>query len=199
MIRRALSPLIARMRIAILAPRRDTFLVIKRHKSTPGSRTSATRSELLDSLEKSFRDASTAGVMLHQTVAERLGLHITDHKCMGMLCEMGPLSAGRLAELTGLTTGAITSVLNRLERHGYARRVRNPKDKRNVNVEALNRLEFNARMEGLFGPLRKKMRALSSKYTTEEMALIDGFIKSAVAISRAETARLRSKRTKEIP
>ena len=198
MIRRALSPLIARMRIAILAPRRDTFLVIKRLKSTPGSRTSATRSELLDSLEKSFRDASTAGVMLHQTVAERLGLHITDHKCMGMLCEMGPLSAGRLAELTGLTTGAITSVLNRLERHGYARRVRNPKDKRNVNVEALNRLEFNARMEGLFGPLQED-EALSSKYTTEEMALIDGFIKSAIAISRAETARLRSELTKDTP
>jgi DNA-binding IclR family transcriptional regulator len=154
---------------------------------------------LLDSLEKGFRDASTVGVMLHQTVAERLGLHITDHKCMGMLCELGPLSAGRLAELTGLTTGAITSVLNRLERHGYARRVRNPKDKRNINVEALNVVEFNERMEGLFGPLRKRMRALSSKYSTEEMALIDGFIKSAVAISRGETARLRSELTRHVP
>jgi DNA-binding MarR family transcriptional regulator len=185
--------------IAILFLRRHTRLVIKTLQNPSGSRPSARRSELLDSLEKGFRDASTVGVMLHQTVAERLGLHITDHKCMGMLCELGPLSAGRLAELTGLTTGAITSVLNRLERHGYARRVRNPKDKRNINVEALNVVEFNERMEGLFGPLRKRMRALSSKYSTEEMALIDGFIKSAVAISRGETARLRSELTRHVP
>lgn len=149
------------------------------------------RSGLLDSLEKGFRDVSTAGIMLHQIVAERLGLHITDHKCLGLLSELGPLSAGRLAELTGLTTGAITGVLNRLERHGYARRVRNPDDRRNVNVEALNVAAFNERMEALLGSLRKKMRALSSQFSTDEMALIDSFIRSAVAISRDETLRLR--------
>ena len=149
------------------------------------------RAKLLDSLEQGFREASTVGVMLHQTAADRLGLHITDHKCMGLLCRFGPLSAGRLAELTGLTTGAITGVLNRLERHGYARRVRNPKDKRNINVEAVNVAAFSQRMEGLLGPLGKKMRALSSRYTIEEMALIDNFIKCAVAISRAESLRLK--------
>jgi DNA-binding MarR family transcriptional regulator len=150
------------------------------------------RAQLLESLEKGFREVSTVGIMLHQSVAERLGLHITDHKCMGMLCELGPLSAGKLAELTGLTTGAITGVLNRLERHGYARRVRNPGDKRNINVEALNVTAFNERMEQLLGSLRRRMRALSSKYNSQEMALIDGFIKSAVAISRDETLRLRA-------
>ena len=46
---------------------------------------SMSRSQLLDSLEKAFRDASTVGVMLHQAVADRLGLHITDHKCLAML------------------------------------------------------------------------------------------------------------------
>jgi DNA-binding MarR family transcriptional regulator len=167
-------------------------VIKKRNRPKP----SAKRSQLLDSLEQGFRDASTAGVMLHQTVADRLDLHITDHKCMGMLCELGPLSAGRLAQLTGLTTGAITSVLNRLEQHGYARRVRNPQDKRNINVEAVNVAEFSERMEALFGPLRKKMRALSSRYSTEELALIDGFIKSAVTISRTEAVRLRSEETK---
>jgi len=111
---------------------------------------------------------------------------------MGMLCEFGPLSAGKLAELTNLTTGAITGVLNRLERHGYARRVRNPEDRRNVNVEAVSVGPFNKRMKGILGPLSKRMRTLTSKYSTEEMALIDSFIKSAVAITRDETRRLRS-------
>ena len=130
--------------------------------------------------------------MLHQAVAERLGLNITDHKCMGMLCELGPLSAGKLAELTGLTTGAITGVLNRLERAGYARRIRNPKDRRNVNVEPQNVAEFYRKMDGLLGPLGKRMRTMSAKYSAAELALFRQFMKEAVAISREETQRIRS-------
>src|ERR1700722_18425895 len=171
------------------------ILVTKRLQGRWRSTRAVSRAQLLDSLEKGFREVGTVGIMLHQSVADRLGLHITDHKCMGMLCELGPLSAGRLAELTGLTTGAITGVLNRLERHGYARRVRNPKDKRNINVEAVNVAEFNQRMHALLGPLGEKMRQLSSRYTVEEMALIETFIKDAVAISREETKRLKADST----
>jgi DNA-binding MarR family transcriptional regulator len=151
------------------------------------------RSELLESLEKGFRDTSTAGIMLHQAVANHLGLHLTDHKCMGMLCELGPLSAGDLARLTGLTTGAITGVLNRLERAGYAKRIPNPKDRRNIRVEPRDVEKFYERMENLLGPLRERMRALSSKYNADELALVLDFIKASVAISREETARLQSR------
>ena len=150
------------------------------------------RSELLETLEKGFREVSATGIVLHQAVADSLGLHLTDHKCMGMLCEMGPLSAGKLVELTGLTTGAITGVINRLERAGYAKRAPNPQDLRNINVEARNVAKFNARMEGLLGPLRQKMRALLSRYSAEELTLILDFMKASVAISRAETERLQS-------
>ena len=129
--------------------------------------------------------------MLHQTVANRLGLHATDHKYMGMLCAFGPLSAGKMAELTGLTTGAVTGVLKRLERHGYARRVRNPE--RNINVEAVNVAEFGNRMEDLLGSLGERMRALSSTYSVEELTMIDGFIQSAMAITGDETRRLATK------
>lgn len=156
----------------------------------PGKKSGERRAELLDALEIGFRETSTAGIMLHQVVAERLGLNLTDHKCMAFLCEFGPVPAGRLAELTGLTTGAITGVLNRLERAGYARRIRNPKDKRNINVEARNVVRFGQRMEALLGPLQTRMRALASKYSDEELALIYGFMQSAVAITREETLRL---------
>jgi DNA-binding MarR family transcriptional regulator len=161
-------------------------------QATPGP-------ELLDALEKHFRDASTAGIVLHQTVANRLGLHATDHKCMAMLCEFGPLSAGKMAELTGLTTGAITGVLNRLERHGHARRVRNPEDRRNINVEAVNIAEFGRRMEDLLGSLGERMRALSSTYSVAELTMIDGFIQSAIAITGEETRRLRTKQPPSQP
>jgi DNA-binding MarR family transcriptional regulator len=132
--------------------------------------------------------------MLHQCVAERLGLHATDHKCMGMLVEIGPLSAGKLAELTGLTTGAITGVINRLARRGYARRVHDPEDGRIINVKATNVAAFNARLELLIGSLKRRMRTLSSEYSPEDMDLIDNFLKCAVAITRDETLRLQSKR-----
>lgn len=151
------------------------------------------RRELLESLEKGFRDVSGTGVMLHQAVADHLGLHLTDHKCMGLLCERGPLSAGDFAKLTGLTTGAITGMLNRLERAGYAKRVHNPDDRRNIRVEPQNVAKFHQRMERLLGPLRGRMRALSSKYNSEELALVLDFIKASVAISREETARLQSR------
>jgi len=183
--------------IAFLLLWKHNILVTKILQEPGSAKRSTRRSELLDSLEKGFRDASTVGIMLHQSVAERLGLHITDHKCIGLLCEFGPLSAGRLAELTGLTTGAITGVLNRLEQRGYARRIRNPDDRRNVNVEAVNVAAFGEQMEDLLGSLRKRMRALSSKYSVEQMVLIDNFIKRAVAITRDETLRLQSERKGE--
>jgi DNA-binding MarR family transcriptional regulator len=111
------------------------------------------------------------------------------------LAEFGPLSAGKLAELTGLTTGAITGVLNRLEKAGYAKRVLNPEDRRNVRVEPRNLTKFHERTEKLLGPLRSKMRSLSSKYSTGELELVLDFMKASVAISREETERLQSKRS----
>lgn len=167
------------------------ILVTKIIQDRKGSK-AVFRSELLEALEKGFREAGATGIMLHQAVADRLGLYLTDHKCMGMLCEIGPLSAGELAELTGLTTGAITGVINRLERAGYAKRVPNPQDRRNINVEARNVAKFKARMEDLLGPLREKMRAVLSRYSGEELTLILEFMKASVAISRAETERLQS-------
>lgn len=137
-----------------------------------------------------FREISTTDIMLHHAVATKLGLYITDHKCVGMLAEFGPLSAGKLAQLTGLTTGAITGVLNRLEKAGYAKRVLNPEDRRNVRVEPRNLAKFNDRMKQLLGPLRSKMHSLSSKYRTEELELVLEFMKSSVAISREEIERL---------
>src|SRR5262245_4534642 len=80
---------------------------------------------------------STATIMFHQAVADRLGLHPTDHKCADILFLKGPLSAGELAELTGLTTGAITGVIDRLEGAGFVRREDDPRDRRRVIVRVL--------------------------------------------------------------
>src|SRR5215468_4932005 len=99
------------------------------------SRVVPARDELLAALVGEFREMSAATVMFHQAVADRLGMNITDHKCADILARTGPITAGDLARRTGLTTGAITGVIDRLEREGFVRRVRDPHDRRRVIVE----------------------------------------------------------------
>src|SRR5262245_22826573 len=101
--------------------------------------------------------------MFHQAVADRLGLNPTDHKCADFLWTRGPMTAGELAELTGLTTGAITGVIDRLERGGFVRREDDPGDRRRVVVRAVpKRLRQIGR---LFEDVAARMAELSARYT----------------------------------
>jgi DNA-binding MarR family transcriptional regulator len=87
--------------------------------------------ELIDEVRRS----QNATDRFDQAVADALGLNRTDMRCLDVVQREGPVTAGRLAEATGLTTGAMTTALDRLERAGYARRVRDPGDRRRVLVE----------------------------------------------------------------
>src|SRR2546428_12497931 len=91
-----------------------------------------TRAELLAAMNEAARRKSTATVLFHTAVAERLGLSATDHKYADLIARQGPMTAGELADRTGLTTGAITGVLDRLEPAGGVRRERDPHDRRRV-------------------------------------------------------------------
>src|SRR5262249_21091677 len=126
------------------------------------------RAEVLAALSGEFRQLSAATVMFHQAVADRLGMNVTDHKCADILERNGPMTAGELAERTGLTTGAITGVIDRLERAGFVRRAKDPGDRRRVIIEPLRK-----RMARVIGPLFESMARASAelcaRYTTEEL------------------------------
>jgi DNA-binding MarR family transcriptional regulator len=81
-------------------------------------------------LARLARRHSTATVLFHHAVAERLGLGPSDHKCLDLLLQHEGMTGSRLAALTGLTTGAVTGVVNRLEKAGYVRRRPDPSDGR---------------------------------------------------------------------
>src|ERR1700734_2618292 len=100
------------------------------------SRSRGSRQQLMAALDRAMRDASGQGVMYSAVVAERLGINSTDLECLDHVVLRGPISAGALAEATGLTTGAITGVIDRLERAGFARREPDPEDRRKVLVRA---------------------------------------------------------------
>ena len=99
------------------------------------SREVGEKPELVAALIGEMIENTTVTIMFHQAIADRLGLNITDHKCAGILMRSGPISAGELARRTGLTTGAITGVIDRLERAGFARRAPDATDRRKVMIE----------------------------------------------------------------
>jgi DNA-binding MarR family transcriptional regulator len=93
------------------------------------------RQEIIQSIVDKFREMSLEAVMFHQVLADELGLYVTDHKCMDIIHRFGAMPAGRLGEMTGLTTGAITGMIDRLEKAGYVRRTNDAKDRRKTIVE----------------------------------------------------------------
>jgi DNA-binding MarR family transcriptional regulator len=92
------------------------------------------RAALMEELEHAVRRSSAQGVIFGQTVASRVGISSSDLECLDFLNLEGRVTAGRLAEVTGLTTGAITGVVDRLEKAGLVRRERDDHDRRKVFI-----------------------------------------------------------------
>ncbi|MEU9036085.1 MarR family transcriptional regulator [Streptomyces sp. NPDC048352] len=132
------------------------------------------------------------GLIGQQEVAQLLGINVTDLTCLGHIlnaCD-NPLSAGDLAGLVNLTTGAVTGVLNRLERAGYARRQPDPADRRRVRVVAVP--EAAARVIATYQPFYDRLGAVFAEYTADEIAVIADWFARAEVEMRAHLARVRS-------
>ena len=159
-------------------------------RSGPHNRAELQRGELLAALFGEFRQLSAATIMFHQAVADRLGLNVTDHKCADILERAGPLTAGELAQRTGLTTGAITGVIDRLEKAGFVQRAKDPGDRRRVIVEPCRK-----RMERVIAPLFESMARAAAEacahYTTEELGVIRDFTVRAHQLAIEEAHKLR--------
>src|ERR1700722_15546220 len=92
------------------------------------------------------RDLSNAVVFFHEAMAASLGMSGAEWKCLGLLDQHGPSTARRLAELSGFTTGAITGIVDRLERAGFARREPHPSDRRSVIIKPQHLKEVQQRV-----------------------------------------------------
>ncbi|HSX01738.1 MAG TPA: MarR family transcriptional regulator [Candidatus Saccharimonadia bacterium] len=127
-------------------------------------------------------------VFYHQAIADRLGLNPTDHKCLLFLLEESK-TMGQLAQLTGLTLGAQTAAVERLERAGYVRRIHDQADRRRVYVEIL---PANVKkMAKLFMPLGESMAKLEATYAPSELQLIRNYMQQSADILYHETLVLR--------
>lgn len=150
------------------------------------------RGPLVERVNRLGRDMSTATLLFHQAVADRLGLNLTDHKCLGFVQEQGPMTAGQLAAATGLTTGAITGVVDRLERAGYVRRAHDPNDRRRVIIQLIP-AKAERDIMPIFEPLGRAVTALAQSYSERDREVVADFMTRSIALMHEQTARVRSR------
>ena len=151
------------------------------------------REEIMQAITEKFREMSTEIIMFHQAVADALGLHITDHKCLELIHRFGALPAGRLTELTGLTTGSVTAIIDRLEKAGYVRRTNDPKDRRRTIVEPTRNRKLERKIEVIFMHLHERMHKLMSSYSDNELVFLLDSTTAFIEQTHEESKNLRQK------
>lgn len=134
---------------------------------------------------------STETALFQQAAAAKYGLGITDMKALSALVQEGPMTAGQLAQRLSLTTGAVTSLIDRLERHRFVRREPDPKDRRKVIV-AVNYETIAAGNAGgnVYLSIGAAFNALYETYTTEQLAFLARHLQTSIELVRQETAKL---------
>jgi len=153
----------------------------------------AHRKRFLERLADLGRAVSTRTVFLHQAIAQQVGLNATDTKCVDLILRGPPggATAGWLSRETGPTTGAITHILDRLERRDIIERVRDTEDRRRVFVRV--RLESLAPLAPFYDAIGKAYGALAKRYTDAQLAVICDYMERALEVSERELAKLRKK------
>src|SRR5262245_41184065 len=160
------------------------------------SRAKSSRADLLADLQREIREASGLGTVFSQTVAERFRLTSSDLECLDLIgFRGGVVTAGDLAQATGLTTGAVTGIIDRLEKAGFAKRERDAQDRRKVLVRLLPAAE--RRIAPLYASMSQAMDDLMSGYTDAQLALLKDFISKSRQIMVDVIRELRAKPSRE--
>jgi DNA-binding MarR family transcriptional regulator len=149
------------------------------------------RKELLQAVMEASRESSTTAIFFHSAIAEQVGIGATEEKTLLLLSQQGPLTAGEIAQKTGLTTASVTSLIDRLENKGFVRRLHDTTDRRRIIVEPVQ-----ARLDELykmFDVVQEGFGELLGNYNDDQLAAIADYLKRAAARSHELVARLSQK------
>lgn len=135
------------------------------------------------------RQFSDITIAMHEAIAHSAGLSGTDHKYLGILIRNGSMSAGDLSKITGLTTGAVTGVIDRLERNNLAKREFDKHDRRKIIIVPNTQTAMKL-LGGPFSDLQKKMVSMISKLKENEIEIIERYMLSAMEIMKEVTDNL---------
>ena len=153
--------------------------------------------EIFEQLIDEIRRSQLATDRFDSAVAEALGLNRTDMRCVDVLDREGPVTAGHLAEATGLTTGAMTVALDRLERAGYARRIRDSADRRRVLVELTPEAMRDANQ--FYAGHAAMAERLYQRYTLEQMEMLLEFVRESRQFNDGQAAELEQRNRAQPP
>ena len=131
--------------------------------------------------QKVSRAYSDASIMMHQAIAHRAGLSATDHKYLGLLMQKEAMTAGEISQATGLTTGAVTGLIDRLERQGLVARKADKSDRRKTHIVPNSQKAMDL-LRPLFTDLQKKTEQLFNSFEPAEMMAIVRYFQSATEI-----------------
>ena len=154
----------------------------------PAKKPSQDKQALIGHLMVAMRRSSAAGVLHGQAIARRVGVNSSDLECLDLIILNGPSTAGEIARRTGLTSGAVTGLIDRLERLGLVERIDDPNDRRKVLVRV--REDRIAPIGALFSPLEKAMHGLLDGYNREELRVLLEFFERAGEVMLARVAEL---------
>lgn len=150
------------------------------------------RTQLYAELGGEVRANQRATDVVDDLICELLGINRSDARCLDVLEQEGSMSAGELAQASRLTTGAITAVIDRLERAGYARRVPDASDRRRVLVEATPKA-FETAGELMVEPMRRLYTPLAGRYSEDELRLFIEFTRAGREIQERHAEWLRER------
>jgi len=152
--------------------------------SSPLSR----REQLVQQIDWALRELSTSTVMAATAIAQKVGMGPNDLRCGELLVRNGPMTAGELAKATGLTTGAITGIVDRLEKAGWAQRRADSGDRRRVVVYP-GPQENEQTTAALYAGHVERMNQLLGQYSDEQLSLLLEFVQRLAAINRDEAGK----------
>lgn len=150
------------------------------------------REELIKDVGREIAEFQSASDLVDEAASEHLGINRTDQRCLGLLFARGPMNAGQLAQASGLSPGATTTAIDRLERAGYARRVRDPEDRRGVLIEMTD--EARRLIEEIYGPIGRAGMERLDRYADEQLLFLRDFLIEGRALQEEYAAALRARK-----
>ena len=146
------------------------------------------RKSLMDQMQQLGQESSTETALFHQAAAATYGLGITDVKTISALQQEGSMTAGQLSQQLNLTTGAVTNIIDRLERRKIAQRTPDAQDRRKVIV-AINPLTL-ATMDNVYSSMGQSFQALLAHYSTAELEFLVRYYQATIELTKQEIVKL---------
>ncbi|SDF89615.1 DNA-binding transcriptional regulator, MarR family [Dyadobacter soli] len=148
--------------------------------------------ELIERVRKLSQQYAFDSIQMHEAIGRQAGLSGTDHKYLGFIMQKGQMTAGELSALTGLTTGAVTGLIDRFEQKDLVRRRFGAGDRRKVIVEP-NSEKIMAVFEPLYKDFRSSTAAVIASFSDEELKVIESYFLRAIEVMNETTSKFNTK------